>query len=260
MSYAWRSLFLVRSGRGGAGRYSIEEDGVDRRTHRLSLTALGSACAAIIVSGVTGVASGLPATSSPTEAGYTATVSGSTFVLKTQLTVPTLTCSTTQAGIQAGAYLENATSTTGGAIDLACSGRSAAFQAVATINNTPTVLTKLTIAAGDAISITVSVSATATTVVVVDTTKTTRESLSGTGSAPTHLLVGDTAVAASGGGNLAVPSFVKIRFKGTLLITVDLGASSPTAVNMVNAASVVQITAGKLSTAGTAFSTIFDHS
>lgn len=232
-----------------------------RRARRLSLTALGGACAAVIVSGVAGVASGPPATaSSPTKAGYTAALSGSTFLLKTQLTVPTLTCSTTQAGIAPGAYLTSTTSTTGGALFIACSGGSPVYQAVATVNNTRSVLSKLTVAPGDDLMITVSVDAAATTVAVKDATKATRQSVSGAGSAPTQLFVGDAAVPASGGNLLAVPPFGTIRFRTTTLNLVDLGSTSPAAVNMVNSASVVQIVTHKLSATGAAFNTTFAHS
>jgi Peptidase A4 family len=234
---------------------------MNSRTGRLSLSALVTACAAVIVSGATGVASA-PASSasSPNEAGYTATVSGSTFLLKTQFTVPTLTCSTAQAGIEPGAYLKTPTSVTGGGIFIACSGGIAGYEALATINNTRSALSTLRVAPGDDIVIRVAVSAAATTVAVVDATKAARQSLSGAGSAPTELLVGDAAVLSSGGGNLAVPSFGKIRFRTTTLNKVDLGASSPTAVNMVNSASVVQITTAKLSVTGAAFKTTFAHS
>jgi hypothetical protein len=234
---------------------------MNSRTGRLSLSALVTASAAVIVSGATGVASAAASSaSSPNEAGYTATVSGSTFLLKTQFTVPTLTCSTAQAGIEPGAYLKTSTSTTGGGIFIACSGGIAGYEALATINNTRSALSTLAVAPGDAIVIRVSVSAAATTVVVLDTTKAARQSMSGAGSAPTQLLVGDAAVLSSGGGNLAVPSFGKIRFRTTTLNKVDLGAGSPTAVNMVNSASVLQITTGKLSSTGAAFETKFVHS
>jgi hypothetical protein len=234
---------------------------MNTRTGRLSLGALGGTCVAMIISAAPGVVLAAPsAASSPNQAGYTATVAGSTFLLKTQFVVPTLTCSTTQAGIEPGAYLTTATTVTGGGIFIACSGGVAGYEALATINNTRTALSKLSVAPGDDIKISVSVSATATNVAVVDATKATRQSVSGTGSAPTQLLAGDAAVLASGGGNLAVPTFGMIRFRTTTLNKVDLGASSPTAVDRVNSAGVVQITTGKLSTTGAAFETKFVHS
>src|SRR5450759_5252123 len=97
--------------------------GMNSRTGRLSLGALGGTCAAMIISAATGVVLAAPsAASSPNEAGYTANVSGSTLLLKTQFIVPTLTCSTTQAGMEPGAYLTTATTMTGGGIFIACSG------------------------------------------------------------------------------------------------------------------------------------------
>jgi plastocyanin len=196
---------------------------------------------------------------SHTEAGYTAAITGSTFLLKTQLTVPTLTC-TGQAGLQPGAYLMTATSSTGGAVYVACSAETPVYEAVATINGVRTVLTKVTVSPGDAVKFNVTVSATATSVAVIDATKGTRQSESGAGSAPTHLFVGDQAVPSSGGGYLAVPSFGKLRFRTTTLNKVDFGSTTPAAVNMANAANVVQITTGKLSATGAAFVTTFVHS
>jgi hypothetical protein len=229
-----------------------------RLVSRRSLTALGCASAALVVSGATAMAAAPATPTSHTEAGYTAAITGSTFLLKTQLTVPTLTCSG-QAGIQPGAYLTTATSSTGGAVYIACSAVTPVYEAVATINGVRTVLTKVTVAPGDAINISVSVSATATSVAVIDTTKATRQTLTGAGSAPTHLFVGDQAVPTSG-GLLAVPSFGKLRFRTTTLNKVDFGSTTPAAVNMANSANVVQITTGKLSVTGAAFVTTFAHS
>lgn len=230
-----------------------------RLVSRMSLTAVGCASAALVVSGAMAMAAAPATPTSHTEAGYTAAITGSTFLLKTQFTVPTLTCSG-QAGIQPGAYLTTATSSTGGAIYVACSAKTPVYEAVATINGVRTVLTKVTVAPGDAINISVTVSATATSVAVIDTTKATRQTLTGAGNAPTHLFVGDQAVPSSGGGSLAVPAFGKIRFRTTTLNKVDFGSVTPAAVNMANSASVVQITTGKLSATGAAFVTTFAHS
>jgi hypothetical protein len=195
---------------------------------------------------------------STTEAGYTAAISGSTFLLKTQFTVPSHTCNG-QAGIQPGAYLMT-TSSTGGGILVGCSAETPGYEAVAMINGVRTVLTKITVAPGDVINISVSVSASTTTVAVIDTTKATRQSETGAGIAPTHLFVGDQAVPASGGGLLAVPNIGKLRFRTTTLNKVDFGSTNPTAVNMANSANVVQITTGKLSATGAAFVTTWVHS
>jgi hypothetical protein len=229
------------------------------RVSRRSLTALGCAGAAVLVSGVTAMAAPVATLTSQTEAGYTAAITGSSFLLKTQITVPSITCSG-QAGIQPGAYLTTATSSTGGSVYVACSAETPIYQAVATINGVRTVLTKVTVSPGDAININVTVSASATTVAVIDATKATRQSEAGAGSAPTHLFVGDQAVPKSGGGLLAVPSFGKLRFRTTTLNKVDFGSTTPSAVNMANASNVVQITTGKLSATGAAFVTTFAHS
>jgi hypothetical protein len=227
---------------------------------RRSLTALGCASAALVITGATAIAAAPVTPTSTTEAGYTAAITGSTFLLKTQFTVPTLTCSG-QAGIQSGAYLITGTSTsTGGGILVGCSAETPGYEAVALINGVRTVLTKITVAPGDAINVSVNVSASATNVAVIDTTKSTRQSEAGPGIAPTHLLVGDQSVGASGGGLLAVPNFGKLRFRTTTLNKVDFGSTTPTAVNMANSANIVQITTGKLSTTGAAFVLTFAHS
>ena len=229
------------------------------RAVRISLAGSGIALTAMLLSAISGGAAGVTNPNSTTEAGYTGPVSGSTLLLKTQLTVPTLSC-TGQAGLQPGAYLMTATSTSGGAIYVSCSANTPVYEAIAVVNNSRSVLSSVTIAPGDAINISVSVSATATSVAVIDTTKSTRQSVAGAGSAPTHLFVGDQAVPASGGGLLAVPAFGKIRFRTTTLNKVDFGSTNPTAVNMATSANVVQITTGKLSTTGAAFVTTFVHS
>ena len=104
-------------------------------------------------------------------------------------------------------------------------------------------------------------SASATTVAVIDTTKATRQSEAGAGSVPTHLFVGDQAVP-SQRWRLAGCSvnFGKLRFRTTTLNKIDFGSTTPAAVNMANAANVVQITTGKLSATGAAFVTTWVHS
>jgi hypothetical protein len=226
---------------------------------RRSLTALGCACAALVVSGATAMAAAPVTPTSTTEAGYTVASTGSTFLLKTQFTVPTHACSG-QAGIQPGAYTMTATTSTGGGVLMGCSAETPGYEAVAMINGVRTVLTKVTVAPGDDINISVAVSASASTVAVIDTTKATRQSETGAGSVPTHLFVGDQAVPASGGGLLAVPNFGKLRFRTTTLNKVDFGSTTPSAVNMANSANVVQITTGKLSATGAAFVTTWVHS
>ena len=182
---------------------------------------------------------------STTFGGWVFTPPGVTSVVS-EFKLPSLTCTSTLAGVGPGTFMLTGTSTSsnfnGAAVLMECNGGTPTAQAQVIVDGVATGATN-TLFVGDLMRGTVSTSATTTTATIQDVTAghTFTLTKSGAGAASLEELLMDDSLVSSTGSPLPVATFGKIPFGG-IVGGKPLGSVTPReAFNMETSTSVVQI-------------------
>jgi hypothetical protein len=201
-----------------------------------------------------------------TFAGYGLAAVPASVTASMSFKVPTVTgCTATNSEVAIGAGDVSGTGTaakvSGAAVAVGCKSGKAFYEAVLTINNKTTL--EGAVSAGDTIMASGSMSATKVSVSVKDTTHALSKSASGTGSKPTDVADGMTAVPVATGSTklLPIPKFGTVGITSALLDGKTPKADSAIAVNMATAATggTVKILTGALNGTGNGWTETWKH-
>jgi hypothetical protein len=141
-----------------------------------------------------------------------------------------------------------------------CAHGKAIYFPALVINGTETDYRASPFAAGDAITLSTTVTTSGTTVQATDTTTGVTHKLTGAGASASAAYIGDSSWSTSTGTPSSVPKFATLAFTNCLIDGKALASSHPHEYQHVNKAGLVQIAPGALSSAGTAFTTYYNHS
>jgi hypothetical protein len=194
-------------------------------------------------------------------AGYQATVAaGSATSSAAQYKLPKLSCTSANRGITpvAGVSVNNSATYSAAFVFTGCQKGKAVYFPALVINGNEVNYTTTVFHAGNVIKVATKVTTTGTTVSVTDTTTAVTKKRTGAGASSSSAYVGDSDWVVNG-TILGVPSFGTLSFANCSVDGKALAASHPAKYQRVNG-SIVQITAGALSSGGTAFATHFKHS
>lgn len=206
-----------------------------------------------------GVASAAAHTHSPTFAGYQVTDVPTTGTAT--FTLPTLTCTPTNAGIVPSLVFTNfgASNFTSAGVYVQCLGGVPNYGSIIEINNRFSFHSQ-TLNAGDKIRFNIKVTATSTSVSITDTTNhsSVKSSVSGPGGGGTFTgaSVGDSAI---GSGPEPVAQFSTLAFSAIKVNNAPLGAGGTLAGSDMYSGATLQISASNLSQTGSGFTTTFAH-
>lgn len=194
-------------------------------------------------------------------AGYEATVAaGSATSSAAQYKLPALSCTSANRAITpvAGVGVNGNTTYSAAFVFTGCQGGKAVYFPALVISGNEVNYTTTAFHAGNLIKVATKVTTAGTTVSVTDATTKVTKKRTGSGASSSVAYVGDSDWAVNG-TILGVPKFGTLTFTNCLVDGKALAAAHPAKNQRVNG-SIVQITAGALSSAGTAFATHFKHS
>jgi hypothetical protein len=194
-------------------------------------------------------------------AGYQATVTaGSATSSAAQYKLPALSCTSANRGITpvAGVAVNNFATFSAAFVFTGCRGGKAVYFPALVISGNEVNYTATAFHAGNVIKVATKVTTASTTVSVTDATTKVTKKRTGAGASSSAAYVGDSDWTVNG-TILGVPSFGTLSFTNCSVDGKALAASHPAKYQRVNG-SIVQITAGALSSGGTAFATHFKHS
>jgi hypothetical protein len=196
-------------------------------------------------------------------AGYQAAVTaGSATSSAAKFTVPKLSCTSAARAIAPSAGVEVNSYKTFSAAFLftGCVAGKAGYFPGVVINGTETDFTATAIKAGDVINLSTTVTTSGTTVQVTDVTTGVTNKLIGAGASSDAAYTGDSGWYISATTLAGVPNFGTLSFTNCLIDLKTLASRDPAEYLRATKAGTVQIAPGALSTAGTAFSTYYNHS
>lgn len=206
-----------------------------------------------------GVASAAGHTQSPTFVGYQVSDVPTTGTVT--FTLPTLTCTPTNAGIVPSLVFTNFSTNrfTSAGVYVQCLGGVPNYGSLVEINNHFSYLTQ-TLSAGDKIRFNIKVTATSTNVTITDVTNhsSVKSTVSGPGGGGTFTgaSVGDSAI---GSPPQPVAQFSTLAFSAIKVNNAPLGAGGPLSGSDMYNGATLQISASNLSQTGSGFTTTFAH-
>jgi hypothetical protein len=205
-----------------------------------------------------GVRAGAAIVNSTYFAGYEAAVTaGSATTSTAHLTVPKLKCTSAYRGISvvAGVAVNKYATYSSAALAVECFDDAAVYFPELDINGTQYAYQGSPAYAGNAIELSTTVTTTGTTVTVKDVTRGFTKMKKGAGASSSAAYIAD-----SGSASVHVPSFGTITYTSCKVDGDTLASKKPTEYQRATSSGVLQISTTALSSAGTEFSTHFEHS